>query len=266
MIQIITYKDMPIRFDDGGEGTPVVLLHGYLESLNIWDDFASPLSEKYRVIAIDLPGHGETGVIDETSSMEFMAEIVKAVLDYLEIEKCFLIGHSMGGYVTLAFLQLYPERLSGFSLFHSKPQPDTPAAIENRKRSIKLVKEGKKELIVNTNVPNCFASINLEKFKDEVEFAKQIARKTPDEGIIAALNGMLQRPSRDKILAETELPFLFILGKQDNFITFNDIYPTFKLPKNGKFLILDNSGHMGFMEEKDKALEGVIYFIDSISQ
>ena len=263
MIQQINYKNISIRFDDGGEGIPVVLLHGYLESLSIWDDFVCPLSEKYRIITIDLPGHGETGIIEDIASMEFMAEIVKAVLDFLEIEKCILIGHSMGGYATLAFLELYPERLLGFSLFHSKPHPDNPAAIVNRKRAIELIKESKKELIVNTNVPLGFANSNLEKMEEEVEFAKQIARKTPDEGVIYALNAMMLRPSREKLLRETDLPCLFILGKLDNYITFNDIYPTFKLPKNGRFFILENSGHMGFLEEKEKALEGVISFIES---
>jgi pimeloyl-ACP methyl ester carboxylesterase len=258
MIQKITYKGVPVRFDDGGEGKPVILLHGYLESLNIWDDFICPLSEKYRVITIDLPGHGETGVI----TMEFMAETVKAVLDYLKIEKCVLVGHSMGGYAALAFLELFPEMLIGLCMFHSKPYADTTAAVENRKRAIKLIKEGKKEMIVSTNVPNGFANKNLDKLNDDIDFALEIARKTPDEGIIAALNGMMRRPSRETILVQTQLPFLYILGEQDNLITFNDVYPVFKLPKNGRFLVLKNSGHMGFMEEKEKTLEGMISFVE----
>lgn len=262
MLNDINYKNISIRFDDGGEGIPVVLLHGYLESLNIWDGIACKLSEKYRVIAIDLPGHGETGIIEEASSMEFMAETVKVVLDYLQIEKCILFGHSMGGYATLAFLERYPERLLGFSLFHSKPQADTEVAVENRRRSIGLIQQGKKKLIVNTNVPNSFANDNIDKFKDELEFAKKIAMHTPDEGIIAALKGMMHRPSREKILFGTSLPFLFILGKKDNFLPFNDIYSLTKMPAKGEYLILENSGHMGFIEEKENALKGMFYFIE----
>ncbi|MBN2520471.1 MAG: alpha/beta hydrolase, partial [Bacteroidales bacterium] len=177
MLKKIVYKGISVRFDDGGEGMPVVFLHGYLESLNIWDDFVCPLSEKYRIITIDLLGHGETGHIGEVSTMEFMAETVKAVLDFLHIDKIVLIGHSMGGYATLAFLELFSEKLTGFSLFHSKAQPDSPAAVENRLKSIQLVKEGKKVMIVNTNIPNGFANDNLEKLKPEIEFAKQIALK-----------------------------------------------------------------------------------------
>lgn len=264
MLQKIRYKNTPIRFDDAGEGIPIVFLHGYLESLHVWDDFICPLSEKYRVITIDLPGHGETGFIEETSSMEFMAETVKAVLDYLNIGKYFLFGHSMGGYVTLAFLELYSENLFGFSLFHSKPQPDPPQAIENRKRSIELIKQGKKELVVNTQIPLGFATGNLDKFKEEVDFLKNIAKKTPNEGIIAALNGMMQRPSRENLLANTNLPFLFILGKKDNFLPFDTIYSTTKTPKQSNCLILENSGHMGFIEEKEKALDGIVNFIKSV--
>ena len=263
MIKKITYKNISIRFDDGGEGTPVVLLHGYLESLHIWDDLACPFSEKYRVISIDLPGHGETGIIGDTSSMEFMAEVVKEVLDHLKIDKCIFFGHSMGGYAALAFLELFPERLIGFSLFHSKPQPDPPAAIENRKRGINLVNEGKKELVVNTNVPMAFADANLEKFKKEIEYAKQIGRKTPNEGIKAALKGMMERPSREDILMNTNFPVLLILGKQDNYIPFVTMYEQIKIPKKGIHLILEKSGHMGFIEEKEKSLEGVMSFIES---
>jgi len=264
MLQKINYKNIPIRFDDGGEGLPLVFLHGYLESLAIWDDFVCPLSEKYRVITVDLPGHGETGLVKSTSSMECMAETVKAVLDYVKVDKCVMFGHSMGGYAGLAFLELYPERLSGFSLFHSKPQPDTPVAVENRKRSINLINEGKKELVVNTDVPNGFASYNLERLAEQVEFAKNIARKTPDKGIVAALNGMMQRPSREKILKQTKLPFLFILGKDDNYLPFEDLYNKTEMPENGSFLVLEHSGHMGFIEEKEEALNGIISFLKNI--
>ena len=98
-----------IYYNDIGEGTPVVLLHGYLESSDIWDDFAKKLSEKYRVISVDLPGHGMSGSYGSTHTMEFMANIVKELLDTLGIKKVFLTGHSLGGYVTLAFLELFPE-------------------------------------------------------------------------------------------------------------------------------------------------------------
>jgi pimeloyl-ACP methyl ester carboxylesterase len=257
----IPFKGVTIRFEDYGEGFPVVLLHGYLESLNIWDDFTCPLCEHVRIITIDLPGHGESGIIGEIHSMETMAEAVKSVLDFLKIEKCMMTGHSMGGYVTLAFLEKYPERLAAFSLFHSKPQADTEMATANRIREIELVKEGKKELIYTINIPKSFANDNLEKYSQQIEYARKIASATPGEGIIAALNGMMARPSRETLLANTTLPFLYILGKKDNYLPYETILSTTKLPLNTTLITLESSGHMGFIEEKKKCLDGIIKFI-----
>lgn len=261
MIKFIQFKRINIRFSDKGKGIPVVLLHGYLESLNIWDDFASSLAEHCRVIRIDLPGHGGSGIIRETHTMELIAESVKAILDHLKLEKVFLIGHSLGGYVTIAFLELFPERLNGFSLFHAHPLPDTPETIEKRKREINLVLEGRKDMICNVNIPNAFANDNLDKLKEEVEFAKEIARQTPDKGIVATLNGMMVRPDRRKLLAGTSSPFLWILGEKDNYIPYETIIEKVGLPENGKLVTLENSGHQGFMEEKDAVLKAILAFI-----
>jgi pimeloyl-ACP methyl ester carboxylesterase len=261
MIKTIQFKKAIIRYSDQGKEIPVVLLHGYLESLSIWDDFSTSLTKYCRVIRIDLPGHGESGIIGETHTMERMAESVKAVLDYLKIDKVYLIGHSLGGYVTLAFFELFSERLFGFSLFHSHPLADTPETKENRKREIGLVMEGKKKLIYNVNVPRAFADENLEIFKKQVDFAKEIAGRTEDKGIIALLKGMMKRPDRRNLLAGAALPFLWILGKKDNYIPYQTIINTVEIPGNGELVTLQKSGHMGFMEEKEKALEAVLGFV-----
>ena len=105
MTQNIKYKNISIRFREEGEGEPIILLHGYLESLNIWDEFLEELSKRFRVVSIDLLGHGKTGNIGQIHTMDMMADAVNFVLVHLDISKCTMIGHSMGGYVTLAFLQ-----------------------------------------------------------------------------------------------------------------------------------------------------------------
>ena len=260
------FNGIPIRYEDSGEGFPVVMLHGYLESLNIWDDFACKLSEKYRVITIDIPGHGESGVIGEVHSMDKMAEMLNKVLDELGIKKCVLIGHSMGGYVTLAFLEHHPEKLAGFSLFHSKPQADSEEAANNRERQIHLIDEGKKEAVYNSGVPVRFADDNLQSLSDEVAYAKKMAFDMPDEGVKALLRGMKERPDREKLLEKTNLPFLFILGKKDNLIPYPDILDDTALPANTQIEVLENSGHMGFIEEPKESLQIISNFVDSVKE
>lgn len=247
------FENIQISFTDTGEGPVVVLLHGFLESKEIWRGFSDVLAGTCRVICIDLPGHGESGIITDCHSMELMAESVRSVLDHLQISKCHMVGHSMGGYVTMAFVEKYPERLITFTLFHSHPLADTPETKGKRQKEIALVKEGKKDLICNINIPNTFSDENLDRLKEKVEYAIRIGLNTSGPGLIAALKGMMTRTDRCDILKKTRLPFLWILGKKDNFIPYETIMEKVELPSNASVLSLDKSGHQGFMEEEKRS-------------
>jgi pimeloyl-ACP methyl ester carboxylesterase len=263
MIKTIDFLNDKIRYSDTGAGIPLVLLHGYLESLDIWTGFVEKLPENLRLICPDLPGHGKSATFGGSHGMELLADSVIAVLDHCGADKCFIAGHSMGGYAGLAMLEKYPGRLLGLCLLHSHPFPDTKQVMNNRCREIVLVRQGKKELISRLNIPRAFAPHNLESMKTEVERATAVALTTPDEGIIASLNGMMQRPSREKLLRETALPVLVIAGKHDNYISFENVALKIPLPGNSRFLALENSGHIGFLEEPDKVAEILAGFIRS---
>jgi pimeloyl-ACP methyl ester carboxylesterase len=154
---ISTFKiDAKIRYRDVGEGLIVVLLHGYLESLKVWNGIIDELRDSFRIIAPDLPGQGHSTISKDVQTMDSMAEEIKFLLNHLEIEKCFMVGHSMGGYVTLAFLEKYPKMLTGISLFHSSPFADTDEKKENRNREIELLRNGKKNQLYNTHMPKVF--------------------------------------------------------------------------------------------------------------
>lgn len=248
-------------FSDQGTGKAIVLLHGYLESAEIWNFFASDLAKNNRVISFDIPGHGHSESLSEKHTMEILAKTIYQALQELKIERCFMIGHSMGGYVTMMFHELYSNMLSGFSLFHSHPFADTDETQKNRLREIDLVKDGKKELIAKINIPNAFASDNLTTFKKEIEAATQIALNTPAEGIIANLYAMMNRPDLSESLARTKLPFLFIVGEKDNYIDFTSVVPKVPMPMHSSLCVLNKSGHMGFIEEKEKSLTCIEKFI-----
>jgi pimeloyl-ACP methyl ester carboxylesterase len=261
----IRFKEGRIHYSEIGSGEVIVLLHGYLESSEVWNGFAEKLSSHYRVIAIDLPGHGKSDVYSDVHTMEFLAEAVKELLDSLNTKKVFLTGHSLGGYVTLAFLELFPEYLSGYCLFHSQPFPDTPAALEKRRREIEVVKRGKKNLMYPDNVINMFAPSNLEKYSEALQRSKDIASKIPSEGIIAVLKGMMIRTSRQKFMEEGRVPCLWILGTMDNYIPCDLIQTKVKLPLNGQLVILQNSGHIGFIEEEDLSVNIMSDFINNLN-
>ena len=261
MTSCILINNNKINYFDRGKGEVVVLLHGYLESLEIWSGFSDELSNKFRVISFDIPGHGKSENIADEHSMHKLAETINLALKKLNIKKCFMLGHSMGGYLTLMFHNLFSEMLSGFSLFHSHPFKDTEITINKRFREIEFVKQGKKDLIAKFNIPNAFASDNIYKFRNEIEFTKNIALKTTEKGIVANLYAMMNRPDLSESLAKTQIPFLYVAGKKDNYIDYKTVVSTIKLPENSELHVLENSGHMGFIEEKKEAINIISQFI-----
>ena len=261
----ILYNGGKIFYTDAGEGETVVLLHGYLESSEIWTGFSKRLSEKFRVIAVDLPGHGNSTVYSDLHSMEFMARAVRGLFGSLNINKAILVGHSLGGYVTLAFAELFPDLLKGYCLFHSHPFADSPETLTKREREIKIVMSGKKYLIYSENIQAMFASPNLSTFSEAVSRSNDIASGIGDEGIIAALKGMMSRPSRVGVMEAGKIPLLWILGKLDSHISYDAVQSRVRLPSNAKLIILENSGHMGFVEEEDRSVQILTEFINEVS-
>ena len=257
MRKSITYQGQEVSYDDLGSGTCLVLLHGYLETGEIWNDFAALFSRQCRVIVPDLPGHGHSGTLGKLHTMEEMAGAVRAILEAEDIEKILLVGHSMGGYVTMAFADLYPGYLRGYVLFHSTCFADSEEKRKNRQREISLVLCGKKCQIVNVNIPKGFANENVERLKDQVERARTIALENPEEGIVAILNGMMQRPDRTRVLQDSSLPLLIIGGMKDNYIPLEVFDKLVSLAPHARVLRLNGSGHMGFIEEPEKAAEAI---------
>jgi len=260
----LSYEGGRIYYSDKGKGTPVVLLHGYLESSEVWNGFGEKLTAKFRVISVDLPGHGLSDNYGGKHTMEFMAKVIKELLGNLSMERVFMTGHSLGGYVALAFLDMFPDSLSGYCLFHSHPLPDTPEAIERRMEEITIVQAGKKELMYPNNVKRMFANSNLERFSDALRRSKEIASKIRGESIIAVLNGMMARPSRVSVMEEGKVPCLWILGEMDNYIPCDTIQAKISLPFNATLVVLKNSGHMGFIEEEDNSLKIITEFVEKL--
>lgn len=265
MKKLIRFKGIDVSYWDQGHGMCMVLLHGYLESGGVWDSFMKLFPAGFRIIVPDLPGHGQSGSWGKVHSMDDLAAAVKAILDQEKIEKVFLAGHSMGGYVTMAFADLFPSYLSAYALVHSTPFADTDEKRENRDREISLVLCGKKRQIVLVNVPKAFATANLDKMSKQVKLLKAMAMASPDDGVIALLNGMKERPDRTAVLKDPKLPLLLIGGVKDNYIPVDVFEKLAALAPHARILRLENSGHQGFMEEPEKVLEAMLALLDSLS-
>ncbi len=225
----------------------LVLLHGFMENSSIWNDLEKNLSKNFTLIKIDLPGHGQSKLYHEINSMDFMAEKVKEVLDFLKIEKINILGHSMGGYVSLAFADKFPKFIESLTLFFSTTLEDNEEKKQIRRRSIAVIDENF-ETFVKTSIPNLFSNTEKDVLEGKIELAKEIAKFTDKEGVKAAQLGMAERPDRTEILENLDAKILIIAGQHDNAVKTDSLIEVIPDKTNIKTYVLD-CGHNGHWEK-----------------
>lgn len=255
-----TCNGLPLHVSDSKKGeNTIILLHGYLETLYIWQDFAALLSSKYRVISIDLPGHGLSGTFP-INTMENCAISIVCVMDKLKIEKAWLMGHSMGGYVAAETIKAFPNKFNGLIMMNSTPFADSPEKIVNRDREIELIKQNKLQSIVLLSVENMFAKENRSRFEEKILEITEIAEVHDPEGIVASIEGMKQRVDNTAYLSNCNLPILFIFGEKDNFISIESVQEIQSKITKATYVLLKNSGHNGFIEEPVECINNILKF------
>ena len=259
----ITFKKENIDYNIIGEGVNIVLIHGFLESKNMWEDYAASLAPNFRVIAPDLLGHGNSGNIGYVHTMELMAEAIHAIIKHENLKKVVLVGHSMGGYVAMAFADLYPDMVKGICLFQSTARADSPERKTGRSQAIKLVKTNHKGFIRKA-IPLLFRySFRIEN-RHLVNKAKKDGLKTSKQGVIAALEGMKIRPSREIMLKFPPYQVYLLGGKFDKLIPRQTLIEQAAHHPNVRIKILSKAGHMAYLEDKDaayRALENWLLYL-----
>lgn len=234
-----------------GSGFPVMLLHGFAEDHRIWKHQAAFLSQEYTVISPDLPGSGLSPLPDEEMSIPLLAEFVLAILDQESIRQVILFGHSMGGYIALAFAEKYASRLCGMSLVHSTAYADDEMKKENRRKSIRLIENEGGALFVKAMVPNLYGEkAKLEK-QDELMMHIDMALQIPSISLQAYYRAMIERPDRTDVLRNALFPVQFIIGMQDNAVLPSDAIAQSSLPAIADVHILPEVGHSGMIEAAD---------------
>lgn len=245
----ILYKNTKISFTDSGEGTAIVLLHGFLENKKMWNDYVELFAQNHRVITIDLLGHGDTDCLGYVHEMEDNANVVNEVLEHLEIEKTTILGHSMGGYVGLAFAELYPKKIQKLVLLNSTSKEDSAEKKLNRTRAIKAVKQSYTNF-VSLAIANLFSENNRTRLATEIEKVKAEALKTPLQGIVASLEGMKIRKDREELLKANLFPVLLILGKKDPVLSYDESLA--QIEGTNVELVSFEDGHMSHIENKEE--------------
>ncbi|WP_209389225.1 alpha/beta fold hydrolase [Chryseobacterium sp. RR2-3-20] len=237
-----------LHFEKKGVGKEIlVLLHGFMENSSIWSDVEKNLSSDFSILKIDLPGHGKSEILAEVHTMELMADEVKKVLDHEKIDNIHLLGHSMGGYVSLAFAEKFPESLKSLTLFFSTFLADDEQKKEQRKKSYRIIKDAFAHY-ARAGVPNLFNPNELDVLEGKIENALEIALSTNNLGALACVKGMVERPDRKEVLENLEAKILVIAGKHDNAVKTELVMKNLPDRTNIKSYILD-CGHNGHWEK-----------------
>ncbi|TBX71097.1 alpha/beta fold hydrolase [Flavobacterium silvisoli] len=261
MNKAIIYKNTKVSFTDQGKGTAVMFLHGFLENQTMWGAFVPELSKKYRIITVDLLGHGQTECLGYVHAMEDQADMLFALLMHLKIRKVVLVGHSMGGYVALAFAEMYPDHMKGLFLLNSTSRADSDERKSNRDRAVVCVKQNYSSF-VSMSIANLFSEDNRERLSAEIERVKAQALKTPLQGIVAALEGMKIRKDREVILHFAPYPMHLVLGKKDGVLIYEDNIDQIEGTPVGLTTFPD--GHMSHIENQKELLKVFLDFLKKV--
>jgi pimeloyl-ACP methyl ester carboxylesterase len=252
------FKNTNIHYTISGKGNAIVLLHGFLENTTMWNAISKVLSKKYKIICIDLLGHGKSGNHGYIHTMNDQAEMIKAVLNNLKLRKYIFIGHSMGGYIALAFAKLFPSTLKGLCLMNSTALSDSAEKKLNRDRAIIAVKQNHKTF-VRIAIPMLFSEENRAIFPSEIKQITNEALQISKQGIIASLEGMKIREDFTSIYKTSEFPIQMIIGKQDPALEYSKLISQ---TKNTKVQVIEfPDGHMSHIENKTELTQALSSFI-----
>jgi pimeloyl-ACP methyl ester carboxylesterase len=262
----ITRGPHTLFYRDEGNGLPVILLHGFAEDGSIWNKAAEQLKNNYRLLIPDLPGSGRSSALTDDTSMEKMAEDVLLLLDREDLQHCVLIGHSMGGYVSLAFAEKYSQRLKGLGLFHSTAYADTEEKISARRKSIEFIKKNGSAAFIRQSTPNLFAGETRENHPKLInEMIDRYSGFAPDS-LVYYYEAMIRRPDRTAVLEQTKSPVLFVIGSHDQTVPPQQVVQQSHIPALSHIHILNHSGHAGMLEEPGRSYRTLQSYLNFVTQ
>jgi len=248
-----------VSYSTIGKGDAILFLHGFLGNKMVWTPFVNHFKPNYQVITIDLPGHGETSIIEEEMTMEFSAKLIKQILEIEDIINVHAVGHSMGGYIALAFAKLYPKTIKSLTLFNCTAYGDTKQKQADRLKAVRVF-DRNPSLFIDEAIKNLFYKPNLTVFSKEVQKLTEMAKNTPTKGAQGSLMGMRIRDNHVDWLSKQKFPLHFIAGEYDNTIPYSTIKEQVEIT-NANLTTLTSSGHMGFVENQDTCIKAIEDFI-----
>ena len=265
--QFISIKNSTVFYRVSGEGKAVVLIHGFAEDGNIWNETIKKLENDFKVIIPDTTGSGKSSILkneNDEVSIDDYAEVIMAVLKNESIDSCTVIGHSMGGYIALAIAEKHPEILNGFGFFHSTAFADSEERKQTRLKSIEFIQTHGAKSFLKTSMPGLFGERFKQEHSNVVEELINATSYFNGEALIQYQKAMMNRIERAKVLLTTKVPVLFIIGEKDQAVPLQQSLVQCHLPSQASVHLLPDAAHMGMLEDGEFCTEIIMSFLNSI--
>jgi pimeloyl-ACP methyl ester carboxylesterase len=244
----LLYRGEELVYEIRGTGLPVMLVHGFTEDRRIWDPLLNGIENKYKWLLPDLPGSGESAFNKSFSQLKNFAGVLHAILENENIRELVLIGHSMGGYISLAFAEKYPGKIRALGLFHSSSYPDSAEKKESREKNIRFIQKHDPALFVEQAIPGLFSESFKSEHPDEIRKLTDRYANFSRESLVLYLDAMKNRSATTGILKSITKPVLFIMGEEDKAVPIKDALEQCHLPRISYIHILTHTAHMGMIE------------------
>jgi pimeloyl-ACP methyl ester carboxylesterase len=264
MQKSIPFRGERLEYEISGNGLPVILVHAFAEDRSIWYPLLQGMENKYKWILPDLPGSGQSSFNKSVPQLRDFAESIFAIADFENIERLVLIGHSMGGYISLAFAENYPEKISALGLFHSSSYPDSDEKKEARDKNIRFIQQYGSSVFLEQSIPGLFSDYFKSKYPEEIRKLIDRHANFKEDSLVLYLNAMKNRPSTASVLKSITKPVLFIMGEEDKAVPLKDSLEQCHLPQISYIHILTQTAHMGMIENTSLCKSFVDQFLGEI--
>lgn len=276
MQKTFSYQSTTIAYRVFGKGQPVVLLHGFGEDSTIWDLQINFLKDHCMLVVPDLPGSGKSGLLSQKSTVNSQnkeeetgfvsiadyADCIHALLAHESIASCMMLGHSMGGYITLAYAEKYPALLTGFGLIHSTAFADSDEKKINRQKAIDIIEAYGAHPFLKTTTPNLFSARFKQQYPEKINRLIEDGKSFTKEALQQYYRAMMLRPDRTNLLNGNQTPVIFVIGTEDIAAPLEDVMKQVSLPNISYIYVLPETGHMGMWEAPDELNHQLLAFIN----
>jgi len=258
----VLFKNSVLHYKISGTGKYLMLIHGFGEDWRVWEHQIEALSKHYTLILPDIFGSGDSEMLaGENITIDDYAIGLKEIISAEHIKQFSIFGHSMGGYIALAYLAQFPKDVSSIGLIHSTAYADDEIKIEQRNKSIQFIDEFGSLAFLKTAVPNLFSTIKCNKsFIDAfLQMGSNISKNTLMQYYYAIKN----RPDRIDLLKKATIPVLFISGMDDKLVSYKDNIRQSTLPSISEIKLLTNTVHVGFYENPSLSNRAILLFLQN---